>query len=63
MGNARMMLIAVTTLLTLCTTSVADIVNYEFAAFPARGADDDLQRFITVCFTYTSSVNMSPNTC
>ena len=59
-GDAKMILIAVTAILTLVTTSIADIVNYEFAAFPTRGADDDLQRFITVRSTDTCSEN-TPN--
>lgn len=43
-----MWVIIIVTLLALLTISRADIINYEFAEWSARGRNDDLLRFVTV---------------
>ena len=37
-------------LLALATISSADIINLDYAEWSSRGADEDLFRFVTVCY-------------
>lgn len=43
-----MLSIAAAALLTFAGRGLADIVNFEYAAWPARGKQEDLLRYVTV---------------